>query len=72
MSPINLYNKFAEVFGYLSPHAKMFDSMADKRSIRIHMDNGINYIFTYPENGHYTLVVESVAKAIKEERDDNS
>ena len=71
MSPIGLFNKFNEVFGYLAGHAKSFDSLADKRSIRIHMDNGTTYIFTYPANGHYTLVVENVPKIIKEERECN-
>ena len=68
MSTETLWSIFNTYFSYLVPNVSKYGSIRnDSRSLRIHMKDSSSYIFTYPRNGHYTLVVESVGKAIKEE-----
>ena len=70
MTPQAIYSEFKKVFSYLEHNVTKFTTVKnDPRSLRIFMNNGTVYIFTYPSNGHYTLVVENVPKIIKEERD---
>ena len=70
MSPEALWNQFKRIFGYLSNKVIQYKSIRnDKRSIRIFMQDGTVYIFTYPPNGHYTLVTENVGKDLKGEFD---
>ena len=60
MSPEALWKKFNELFGYLVPNTTKYSSIQnDTRSIRVFMKDGNRFIFTYPRNGHYTLVTES-------------
>ena len=68
MSPQALWIEFKRVFGYLSNKVIQYKSIKnDSRSIRIFMQDGTTYIFTYPPSGHYTLVTERLGKTIKEE-----
>ena len=60
MSPEALWTKFNEIFSYMVPGVVKYSSIRnDTRSIRLHMKDGNKFIFTYPNNGHYTLVTES-------------
>lgn len=68
MNPEALWNNFKKIFGNLSNKVVQYKSIRnDKRSIRIFMQDGTVYIFTYPNNGKYTLIVENVGKIMKEE-----
>lgn len=72
MTPQAIYSEFKKVFSYLEHNVTKFTTIKnDPRSLRIYMRDGTVYIFTYPENGHYTLVVDKVAKVIKKEREEN-
>ena len=63
-----LYGKFKKVFGYLADHAVQYKTInSDPHSIRITMQDGTVYIFTYPANGHYTLVTENVGVHVRKE-----
>ena len=72
MTPQAIYSEFKNVFGYLIQNVTKFTTIKnDPRSLSIYMRDGTVYIFTYPPNGHYTLVVENIPKVIKEERESN-
>lgn len=63
-----LYEKFKKVFGYLTIHVTEYKEITnDKNSIRVFMQDGTIYIFTYPANGHYTLVTENVGAHMRKE-----
>lgn len=67
-----IFSKFKDVFGYLKSGAKSYKTInSDPRSIRVTMKDGTIYIFTYPPNGHYTLVTERLGKILQEEREEN-
>lgn len=71
MSPQAIWSEFKRVFGYLAVHVIQYRSIKnDHRSIRVFMQDGTVYIFTYPSNGHYTLVTERLGKTIQEEREE--
>ena len=60
MSPDAIWAEFKRYFSYLVPGAVRYDSIKnDNRSIRVHMKDGNKFIFTYPRNGHYTLITEN-------------
>jgi hypothetical protein len=70
MTPEWIFGKFNEVFGYLIEKVTKYQTIKnDPRSIRLFMKDGTVYIFTYPANGHYTLVVEKLGKVIQEEKE---
>ena len=59
MSPEALWAEFKRYFAYLVPGSTSYQSIRnDNRSIRVLMKDGTRFIFTYPRNGHYTLVTE--------------
>ena len=67
MTPKALYSKFTTIFGYLSANVVSYKEINnDPHSIRITMNTGTIYIFTYPSNGRYSLVVEKVGSYKKE------
>lgn len=60
MSPDALWNEFKRYFSYLVPGSTKYESIRnDSRSIRVYMKDGNKFIFTYPRNGHYTLITET-------------
>lgn len=60
MSPEALWNEFKARFSYMVSGVARYDSIRnDTRSIRVHMKDGEKFIFTYPRNGHYTLITEN-------------
>lgn len=69
MTPKALYSKFTTIFRYVSASVVSYKEInGDNHSIRIIMKNGTIYIFTYPSNGRYSLVVEKVG-SYKEENE---
>ena len=59
MSPESLWKKFDSLFPYISDKAVRYSSVnGDPRSLKVKMVDGNTFIFTYPQNGHYTLVAE--------------
>lgn len=70
MTPQAIYSEFKNAFGYLEHNVTKFTTIKnDPRSLRIYMRDGTVYIFTYPPNGHYTLVTERLGKILQEERE---
>lgn len=60
MNPETLWAEFKVHFSYLVSGVTRYDSIRnDTRSIRVHMKDGNRFIFTYPRNGHYTLITEN-------------
>lgn len=66
MSPESLWTEFKRIFGNMSTKVIRYKSIRnDKRSIRIFLQDGTIYIFTYPPNGYYTLIVENLGKYVE-------
>lgn len=60
MTPEMLWEHFKRYFAYLVDGTVKYSSIRnDTRSIRVQMKDGSAFIFTYPRNGHYTLVTEN-------------